>query len=107
MSVIETTLEIPVQYSTAVFGPFDEYVKKIEKTLKVTIVSRDSQLMRGKCKKKYFQARRSWIIQAKQEAVCHNILFGKNTGGLWVCRILWYSIMSARPTGWAMCASTR
>lgn len=44
MSVIETTLEIPVQYSTAVFGPFDEYVKKIEKTLKVTIVSRDSHI---------------------------------------------------------------
>lgn len=44
MSVIETTLEIPVQYSTAVFGPFDEYVKKIEKTLKVTIVSRDSHM---------------------------------------------------------------
>lgn len=44
MSVIETTLEIPVQYSTAVFGPFDQYVKKIEKTLKVTIVSRDSHI---------------------------------------------------------------
>lgn len=44
MSVIETTLEIPVQYSTAVFGPFDEYVKKIEKTLKVTIVSRNSHI---------------------------------------------------------------
>ena len=44
MSVIETTLEIPVQYSTAVFGPFDEYVKRIEKTLKVTIVSRDSHI---------------------------------------------------------------
>ena len=44
MSVIETTLEIPVQYSTAVFGSFDQYVKKIEKTLKVTIVSRDSHI---------------------------------------------------------------
>lgn len=44
MSVIETTLEIPVQYSTAVFGPFDQYVKKIEKILKVTIVSRDSHI---------------------------------------------------------------
>ena len=44
MSVIETTLEIPVQYSTAVFDPFDQYVKKIEKTLKVTIVSRDSHI---------------------------------------------------------------
>lgn len=44
MSVVETTLEIPAQYSTAVFGPFDEYVKKIEKTLKVTIVSRNSHI---------------------------------------------------------------
>ena len=44
MSVVETTLEIPAQYSTAIFGPFDEYVKKIEKTLKVTIVSRNSHI---------------------------------------------------------------
>ncbi len=44
MSVVETTLEIPAQYSTAVFGPFDEYVKKIEKTLRVTIVSRNEHI---------------------------------------------------------------
>ncbi len=44
MSVIDTTIEMPAEYSTAVFGPFDEYVKKIEKTLKVTIINRDSQI---------------------------------------------------------------
>ena len=33
MSVIETNIEIPADYSVSVFGQFDEYVKKIEKTL--------------------------------------------------------------------------
>ena len=44
MSVIETNIEIPADYSVSVFGQFDEYVKKIEKTLKVTIIARDSQV---------------------------------------------------------------
>lgn len=44
MSVIETNIEIPADYSVSVFGHFDEYVKKIEKTLKVTIIARDSQV---------------------------------------------------------------
>ena len=41
MSVIETNIEIPADYSVSVFGQFDEYVKKIEKTLKVTIIASD------------------------------------------------------------------
>ena len=44
MSVIETNIEIPADYSVSVFGQFDEYVKKIEKTLKVTIIAKDSQV---------------------------------------------------------------
>ena len=44
MSVIETNIEIPADYSVSVFGQFDEYVKKIEKTLKVTLIARDSQV---------------------------------------------------------------
>lgn len=44
MSVIESVLEIPVEHSKNVFGQFDEYIKKIEKTLKVTIISRDSKV---------------------------------------------------------------
>ena len=47
MSVIETNIEIPADYSVSVFGQFDEYVKKIEKTLKVTIIARDSQIGRA------------------------------------------------------------
>lgn len=30
MSVIETNIEIPADYSVSVFGQFDEYVKKYE-----------------------------------------------------------------------------
>ena len=44
MSVIETIVDMPAQYSGAVFGQFDEFAKKIERTLKVTIVARDSQV---------------------------------------------------------------
>jgi len=42
MSIIESVLDIPVEHIKNVFGLFDEYIKKIEKTLKVTIISRDS-----------------------------------------------------------------
>jgi len=42
MSIIESVLDIPDEHSKNVFGPFDEYIKKIERTLKVTIISRDS-----------------------------------------------------------------
>ena len=41
MSVIETNIEIPADYSVSVFGQFDEYVKIAEK---VTIIARDSQV---------------------------------------------------------------
>lgn len=44
MSVKESLIELPAQYSSAVFGQLDEYAKKIERTLKVTIVARDSDV---------------------------------------------------------------
>ena len=44
MSVVETRMDIPAEYSVSVFGHFDEYVKKIEKVLKVTIIARDSEV---------------------------------------------------------------
>lgn len=42
MSVIEKNIDIPVEHASNVFGQFDAFVKKIERSLKVTIVSRDS-----------------------------------------------------------------
>ena len=42
MSVIENIMDIPMQYSQEIFGQFDVNIKKIEKTLHVTIISRGS-----------------------------------------------------------------
>ncbi len=44
MSVIETIIDIPVDHERNVSGQFDEYLKKIERTLHVTMVSRDGEL---------------------------------------------------------------
>jgi phosphate starvation-inducible PhoH-like protein len=44
MSVIENIIDIPSQYSREIFGQFDYNIKKIEKTLHVTILARDSEL---------------------------------------------------------------
>ena len=44
MSVIENIIDIPMEYEKNVFGQFDYNIKKIEKTLHVTIISRDGQL---------------------------------------------------------------
>lgn len=44
MSIIETIAEVPLEHERNVFGQFDEYIKKIEKSLKVTIVSRNGAL---------------------------------------------------------------
>lgn len=44
MSIIESIMDIPVEHAKNVFGHFDAYIKKIEKTLHVTIIARDSEL---------------------------------------------------------------
>ena len=44
MSVIENIIDIPMEHEKNVFGQFDYNIKKIEKTLHVTIISRDGQL---------------------------------------------------------------
>lgn len=44
MSVIETMIDIPIEHERNVCGQFDVYLKKIEKTLQVTIVARDGAI---------------------------------------------------------------
>ncbi len=44
MSVTESIIDIPAEHERNVCGQFDEYLKKIEKTLRVTMVSRDGEL---------------------------------------------------------------
>ena len=43
-SMIEAIVQIPAEHETNIFGQFDENVKKIERTLSVTMISRDGQL---------------------------------------------------------------
>ena len=44
MSVIETIIDIPIEHEKNVCGQFDCYLKKIERTLHVTIVARDGAI---------------------------------------------------------------
>lgn len=44
MSVIETIIDIPAEHEQNVCGQFDSYLKKIERTLHVTILERDGAL---------------------------------------------------------------
>lgn len=44
MSLIEQTLTVPVEHEQNICGQFDAYIKKIERTLRVTIISRDGMM---------------------------------------------------------------
>lgn len=42
--IIEQLIEIPAEHEINIFGQFDEHIKKIERTLQVTLISRDGIL---------------------------------------------------------------
>lgn len=44
MAVTETIIEIPVEYEGNIFGSCDAHIKKIEKTLNVTMIARDGMM---------------------------------------------------------------
>ena len=44
MSVIETMIDIPAEHEQNVCGQFDAYLKKIERTLHVTMIARDGEI---------------------------------------------------------------
>lgn len=44
MSIVENIISIPAEHERNVFGQFDEFVKKIEKTLNVTVIARDGNI---------------------------------------------------------------
>jgi len=43
-NIIENIIEVPSEHEKNVFGQFDEHIKKIEKVLNVTVISRDGKL---------------------------------------------------------------
>lgn len=44
MAIIETIVDVPIEHAKNVFGQFDEFLKKIEKALNVTIVVRNGEV---------------------------------------------------------------
>ena len=44
MSLTEISLNIPTEHVANVFGQFDAYIKKIERTLNVTVVVRGDSM---------------------------------------------------------------
>lgn len=44
MSIIETAVTIPANLEANIFGQFDQHIKRIEKTLNVTIISREGNI---------------------------------------------------------------
>lgn len=44
MSIVERVVTVPAQHEKNVFGQFDQFIKKIERTLNVTVVSRDGTI---------------------------------------------------------------
>ncbi len=43
-NIIEIRISVPAEHEKNVFGQFDEHIKKIEKTLNVTLIARDGAL---------------------------------------------------------------
>lgn len=44
MAILETVIEIPAEHERNVFGQFDLFAKKIERTLHVTLIARDGKV---------------------------------------------------------------
>jgi phosphate starvation-inducible PhoH-like protein len=42
--MVEVTLNVPAQHEQNIFGQFDQYVKKVERALQVTVLSRDDDI---------------------------------------------------------------
>lgn len=44
MGIVEIIVDVPMEHAKNVFGQFDSYIKKIEKTLNVTMIIRDGEV---------------------------------------------------------------
>ena len=43
MGILETMIDIPAEHEKNVFGQFDAYAKKLERTFHVTLIVRDGK----------------------------------------------------------------
>ena len=44
MGILETVLEIPAEHQQNIFGQFDAFAKKIERTFHITLLARDGSV---------------------------------------------------------------
>ena len=44
MAILEPIIEIPAEHERNVFGQFDMFAKKIERSLRVTLIARDGKV---------------------------------------------------------------
>ena len=43
-NIVEKMLDVPAEHQSNVFGQFDSHIKKIEQTLKVSVIARDGEV---------------------------------------------------------------
>ena len=43
-NIVEKILDVPTEHQSNVFGQFDSHIKKIEQTLKVSVIARDGEV---------------------------------------------------------------
>ena len=52
MSLSELMIDIPAEHEANVFGQFDAYAKKLERTFHVTLIARDGSMEKIRLRKK-------------------------------------------------------
>ena len=60
MSLSELMIDIPAEHEANVFGQFDAYAKKLERTFHVTLIARDGSM---KIVGEILLRNRMWIMQ--------------------------------------------
>ena len=59
-NMIELQMELPIEHEKKVFGQFDEHIKILERSLAVTLISRDGRTHVGMW---------AWLLQRAQRNV--------------------------------------
>ena len=60
MSLSELMIDIPAEHEANVFGQFDAYAKKLERTFHVTLIARDGRY--EDCRRKYGCGKNAYVF---------------------------------------------
>lgn len=75
MSLSELMIEIPAEYEANVFGQFDVYVKKLERTFHVTLISRDgaTKIVGERAAAEKVQRILNQLVDIDKDLICHTL----------------------------------